>query len=317
MAVGLLISGPRRVLLSRYLWLGVLIAVVLGLPNLIYQVVNDYPQITMARALADHKGADNRVLFLPLQLLLWGPPVAAIWIAGWIQLFRAPRWRPLRAFGWAYPLVAIFVFVGGSGPYYPFALTMPLFAAGAVVSVRWATGRKGRWAWVIAALVVSDLVGSLVALPLVPVGSVGGTPIGAINQTARDQIGWPTYVRQVATVYNALPAADRAHAVLLANNYGEYGSLDIYGPRYHLPAVYSGQNELRRYGPPPADVNLVVAVGFDDSRGLMSAFTSCSAQGNLDNEVGVDNEEQGRIIWVCRGPLEPWSQLWERFQHYD
>jgi len=316
-AGGLLIAGPRRVLRSRELWLGVLIALVLGLPNLIYQVSHDFPQLTMARALADHKGDDNRVLFIPMQLLLLGPPMAAVWIAGWIQLFRRPQWRPVRALAWAYPLVAVFMFVTGSAFYYAFALQLPLLAAGCVVTAQWAAGRRARWSLVIVALVVSDVVGAFVALPLVPQSQVGGTPIGAINQTARDSIGWPTYVRQVADVYAALPAQDRANAVLLANNYGEYGSLEYFGGRYGLPAVYAGQNQLYEYGPPPATATVVVAVGFDNPAVLRGAFASCTAAGKLDDGVGVDNEEQGRIIWVCRSPVEAWPQLWGRFHHYD
>jgi 3-methyladenine DNA glycosylase AlkC len=33
--------------------------------------------------------------------------------------------------------------------------------------------------------------------------------------------------------------------------------------------------------------------------------------------VGVDNEEQGRLISVCTGPRLPWPALWPSFQHHD
>ncbi len=316
-AAGLVIAGPRRALLSRWLWLGVLIAVLVGLPNLIYQVTHDFPQLTMGRALSEHKGGENRALFFPMQFLLWGPPVAALWIAGWIRLLRDPRWRPLRAFAWAYPLIAVFVFVTGSGFYYPFGLMLPLVAAGCVVSARWAAGRRGRWALLVAAVVVSDVVGSAVAVPLVPVGTLRDTPIGAINQTARDQIGWPTYVSQLAAVYAQLPESDRSRAVILTSNYGEYGAVDFYGPAYGLPPVYAGQNQLFEYGPPPQSATVVVAVGFDNPARLQSVFGSCEQAGELDNGVDVDNEEQQRTIWVCRDLIQPWSTVWERFHHYD
>ncbi|MEV6342404.1 glycosyltransferase family 39 protein [Actinoplanes sp. NPDC051851] len=42
LAAGLLIAGPRRVLRSPWLWGGVAIALVGGLPNLIYQVANGF-----------------------------------------------------------------------------------------------------------------------------------------------------------------------------------------------------------------------------------------------------------------------------------
>jgi len=37
----------------------------------------------------------------------------------------------------------------------------------------------------------------------------------------------------------------------------------------------------------------------------------------LDNRVGIDNDEQGRPVLVCRDLRELWSALWPRFQHFD
>jgi len=202
-------------------------------------------------------------------------------------------------------MVAVFVLVSGSGPYYPFGLMMPLFAAGCVVTERWAEGRAGRWALVGTGVVVSQLLGAVVALPLVPVAVLKDTPIGAINQTARDQIGWPVYVRQIVAVR---PVG----APIIANNYGEFGALDYYG----VQDVYSGHNQLRYYGEPPAAATVVLAVGFDDPAGLRTIFGSCVDSGSLDSATGVDNEEQGRVIWVCRDPVLPWPSLWPRFYHY-
>ncbi len=105
-------------------------------------------------------------------------------------------------------------------------------------------------------------------------------------------------------------------AVIVAGNYGEAGAVHRYGPAYRLPTVYSGQNELYRYGPPPDSATVAVMVGLPwvaDS-GL---FSSCTRVGTLDDRVGVDNEEQGRPIDVCRYPKRPWHEIWPAFQHYD
>jgi hypothetical protein len=37
----------------------------------------------------------------------------------------------------------------------------------------------------------------------------------------------------------------------------------------------------------------------------------------LHNQPGVDNEEEGEPVAVCRGPKLTWSALWPKFQHYD
>ena len=50
---------------------------------------------------------------------------------------------------------------------------------------------------------------------------------------------------------------------------------------------------------------------------LGQSFTSCTVEGRLHNDVGVDNEEEVAEIVVCRGPRDSWAVLWPRFQHYD
>jgi hypothetical protein len=155
----------------------------------------------------------------------------------------------------------------------------------------------------------------LVALPVVPVRSLPPAVI-AINPADRDGTGWPRYVSQVARAFQALPATDRSVAVRVTANYGEAGDLDRFGGPYGLPTVYSGQNELFTFGPPPDSATTVVFAGMEDIAGS-GWFADCATVGHLDNGLGVDNEEQGRAITVCHGPSRPWHELWPRFQHFD
>jgi len=124
-------------------------------------------------------------------------------------------------------------------------------------------------------------------------------------------------VRQIAAAYDRLSPADKAVAVLLTGNYGEAGALDRYGPAYHLPRVYSGQNELYHLGPPPESATVVVAV-FEDDRSLLDrSFGSCTAAGTLTNGVGVNNEEEGAAVLICRKPLSSWKNLWPSFHRFS
>jgi hypothetical protein len=312
---GLLIAGPRDELRSPWLWAGAAIALVVGGPNLVYQIVHHWPQAKMAAAVSRNKGSDDRVTLLPFQLLLLGPVLAPVWISGWVRLFRAPEWRRARAFAWAYPVVLLIVLITGGQPYYPFALLLTLYAAGCVPAARWAAGHAARTGLLAAAVTVSAAVSVVFALPVLPVRSLPAA-IVAVNSTDGDSIGWPAYVAEVAKAYEELPSVDRANAILLTGNYGEAGALARYGPRYHLPTVYSGHNELYRFGPPPDSARVAVVVGMPDI-GTSGTFTGCTVVGRLDNGVGVDNEEQGGAIQVCRNPSRPWRELWPRFQHYD
>ncbi len=311
--IGLLIGGPRRVLVSRWLWLGLVAAFVIGAPNVVYQATHHWPQFSMAHALARDKGSSARAQFVPLQLLLIGPPLIPIWIAGLVSLWRRAA---TRAIAIAYPVMCVAVLVLAGQPYYTAGLLVALYAAGCRSVTRWFGGRRGRARLVGAAVSLNVAVSAVIALPLLPVAALAKTPIPTINQTARDQIGWPTYVREVDTVYATLSAADRQNTVVITGNYGEYGAIARFGVADGLPAqVYSGQNQLWYLAQPPASTTVAVIVGIDDDQFVDSAFSSCQTLGHLDDDVGIDNEEQGEPIRVCRGPDASWPGLWPRFRH--
>ncbi|MER7005450.1 glycosyltransferase family 39 protein [Dactylosporangium sp. NPDC000555] len=313
---GLLVVGPRRALLSKWLWAGAAIAVVVGLPNLLYQIANDFPQITMANALAENKGADARIMLVPMQLLWLGPLFVPVWVAGIVTLLRRPELRPVRALAVAYPLMLVLLFVVAGQPYYSFGLLAALFAIGAVPTARWVV-RGGARPWLLGAgTVVNCGVAVVSSLPVLPIDVVGGTPIPAINQGVSDQIGWPRYVAQIKAVYDDLPAEDKPRTVLLTGNYGEAGSLDRYGKPLGLPDVYSGHNELWYLGRPPESATVVVLVSQGDPT-RSPAFGSCVEKAKLDNGYGVDNEEQRARVFVCRDRKGTWAELWPGFQHFD
>jgi 4-amino-4-deoxy-L-arabinose transferase-like glycosyltransferase len=318
LGIGLLAVGPRRVLAGRWLWAGIALAVIIGAPNLVYQLTHELPQARMAGAIADDKGGDSRTLFVPFQVILLGPPLVASWVAGLVGLLRRERWRPVRSLAAAYLVICVVVLVAGGQPYYTYALLGALFAAGCVVTVDWIGRgrRRARLALVAAGVGLNAVVSALIALPLVPIAALGDTPIPAINQTARDAVGWPVYVDQVARAYDGLSATDRTHAVVVTGNYGEAGALARFGAG-RLPEIYSGHNELWYYGPPPDSATVTVGVGIGEPDELSDLFGGCVLAGRLDNGLGVDNEEQGNPIVVCRDQRQPWRDLWPRLQHFN
>jgi 4-amino-4-deoxy-L-arabinose transferase-like glycosyltransferase len=313
--VGLLLVGPRRPLRSAPVWAAGAAALVVGLPNVAYQVAEGFPQLAMASALSANKGNEARATLLPLQLTLLGPLLAPVWLAGLVGLLRRPQWRPVRALPVAYLLVCGFLLLSGGQPYYTLGLLLVLWTAGCVVVEGWAT-RPTRWALVVGAVALNAAVSAVIALPVVPERQLRQTPIPAVNQVTRDSLGWPTYVAQVAEVYRQVPAADRPRTVVITSNYGEHGAVERYGKRFGLPAAYSGHNALWFLARPPDATSTVVLVNYRDADGwLADRFSSCRVRARLDNRIGVENEEQGQPVRVCGGPLRPWPQLWADFKH--
>ncbi|WP_326825781.1 ArnT family glycosyltransferase [Streptosporangium sp. NBC_01756] len=312
LAVGLAAAGPRRLFRDPRLWAGVLAAVAIAVPNLLYQITNDWPQATMAAALSDDRGAEMRAMFVPMQVLLLGPVGGVFAVAGWVRLWRDRRVRSLAI---AYPVAAAVVLLMGGRFDYAAGLLILLLAAGCVSVTAWMADRGTRRRLAVGGLVFNGVYCAAFNLPLIPAAMLAQTPIPAFNEVTADQIGWPEFAAQVTEVVRGLPAGDRAGAVLLAGGIGEAGMLDREADRGVLPPVYSGHNHLHRYGPPPDRATAVIAVRVPLEL-LNTQFGTCSEAARLDNGLGVQNERQGLPVFVCRGLKEPWSTAWPRFQLY-
>jgi 4-amino-4-deoxy-L-arabinose transferase-like glycosyltransferase len=315
--VGILAVGPRQILRSRWVALGAVAAVVIGLPNIVYQATNGWPQLSFGQALAAHNAGDVRVSMWYFLAILLGPPLVPVWVAGLVALWRRPQWRALRCLVPAFAVLVVLVFVMGSQPYYEFGLLSAVFAIGCLPTADWLRrGGNGRSAVVAALGGLNMIVSAVVGLPLVPLSVLGSTPIPAMNQTAADTVGWPAYAGEVATAYRRLPAATRRHTVVVATNYGEAGAIDRYGRGFGLPSSYSAHNQLYFESRPPASASVAIFVGAELVR-ARSLFGFCNVVGHLDNRVGVDNEEQGQPIAVCRAPLGGWQRVWPKLRHED
>jgi hypothetical protein len=277
-------------------------------------------------------------------LLLVGPYLVPIWVAGTVALVRRRPWRDIRLLLGAFVVVVVFTFVGGAQFYYPLGVLQVLVAIGCVPTAEWMRTR-GRRMLVWVGVILNGLTSAVIALPLVPVDQVGATPLPAMNQVTADSIGWPAYVQQVADAADSVSDAAGSNAAgsdaatsepgapgvpIVTANYGEAGALDRFGPAVgiHADDVYSGHNELwhRGHPPDPSDslgaasapaADAAVFVGYFRAELLSSMFDSCEVHGELDNGVGVDNEEQGAPITVCSGIRVPWSEAWPRFAHLD
>lgn len=309
--LGLVIVGPRAELRRPWLWGGALVALVVGAPNLIFQFVNGWPSLDVASALTENNGADNRIMFVPFQLILLGPLLVPILIAGFVGLLREERWRPVRALGVAYVIAAVVVLATGGRPDYVVPLLLVLLAAGCVRTDAWLSAQPSRKPWLVTGLAVNGALAAVIALPLIPLSAVGSTPLPALSQLVADSVGWPQLGDRITEIYRSLPATERANTIVVTANYGEAGAIDRFGPG---APIYSGQNHLYRAGPPPESARTAILI---DLAGASRLFASCTKAGEVDNTYDVDNEEQGLPIHVCRDPLQPWREIWPRFQHYD
>ena len=313
LVAGVVLARRWDVVRSPWAWAAAGIALLIWAPNLAWQATHGLPQLTMAHVIAGDAAA-NRAQLLPILWLFTGPLLFALTVAGWAWMLLAKAAAPWRAIAIAALVVLVLVVASGGKGYYAVGIAPPFMAAGALLLDRWlARGRRRlRAVSFIAAAALSGALVALLTLPVLPVATFATTSLPSQVPTSAEQIGWPQLAAQVQRVVAALPAQERAHAVILTNNYGEAGALELLGKG--LPPVYSGHNGFWYWGPPPAGRTVVVHVGDWQAADWSPYFVGCRTVAHIDNGLGVENQEQGQAISVCRGLRAPWTAIWPRLR---
>ncbi len=328
-AAGILFTPARRYLKSPYLWAGAALALVIFLPNLIWQFQHhfislDYQLSTHLRDIAEGRTAS---FLLPQLYICVNAASVTLWGGGLYYFLIAPNGRRFRPLGWMY-LIPLVLFLAAQGRFYYLAGAYPvLIAAGASQTFRRPADEEARLplngltsTWrnlqigILIAVGVFDLV---ITRPLAPVNSGWWRLDETINPEIAEEVGWPELVKEVNSIYTALPTEERAQVGILATNYGEAGAIDLYGPAYGLPAAISGINTfwLQGYGNPPPRYLIVLGMS---GRQADSWFESCALAGHTPNPYHVRNEEtrDHPDIFVCQGVRQPWPIFWSNFRYF-
>ena len=315
--VGVVATPLRSQLRNRSLWAGAALSLLVFLPNALWQWQHGFISLDFLQHIHARDVRIGRTDgFLVQQLYAnAGPLLLPLWLAGlWFLVFTQAAAR-YRVLAWLYAVpLALFFFAHGRAYYLAPAYPM-LLAAGAVAFEGWLGDvRPHAAAWVRGAiwivLAVALVTSAAIALPLAPIGSAGWRISRKAHDNFAEQVGWPELVAQVATIYHSLPPQERARTTIFANNYGEAGAIDLYGPRYGLPPAVSNVNSYwyRGYGNP--QTTTVIVLG-DDAQGMSDTPAKCTVVGHVHMQHGVENEETGHPdIYLCRNLRVDWKKMW-------
>ena len=278
-AIGLALTPERRLLFTRWLFVGGAIAFVLFLPNLLWQIEHGYPSLEFYRNATLLKNQPLPPLQVVWnQILFMSPFTFPVWAAGLYFCLR--RRTELRFVALAYLLLLGSLIVSQSSrPDRIAGLYPALFACGAVQLQKVFLSLRAR-ALVLAGVLAGGGVLGVVSLPILPPESVsrflgflgidtqierGAGKRAELPQWLADRFGWEALVEQVSAVYRSLSEEERARAVILAPSYGHAGALELFG-RSRLPPVLSphntyhlwGRDELRRL-----EGGVLISIGYD------------------------------------------------------
>jgi Dolichyl-phosphate-mannose-protein mannosyltransferase len=325
LAVGILLAGPRSIFRSRDLWIGIAIASVIALPNVVWQAINGWPFLELVHNDNSGNFTGTPFYFAFDQILSTNFLLAPLWVAGIIAPFKSARLRDFRFLPIAFVVMAATVLLSHGKSYYLAGAYPTLFALGAAACTRLPRVLIGIWALIASVNAAATLP---LVLPVLPPHElkqmidnmkfrprpIEAAGIGApLMQMLSDEFGWRGLARTVVEAYGSLPPSDRMKAAIFASNYGEASAIDVYGKG--LPPALSGNNNYYLWGPQNFDGSVVIAVNVD--RGEWSSLcNSVRVLAHFGSSPYAMPYETNRPILLCRGMHPPLPQLWPRFKHY-
>jgi hypothetical protein len=330
--IGLLLTPQRKNLASKYFWAGALLALLLFIPHIIWQIVNGWPTLEFISNAQKYKISDFTVLgFFVEQIIGLNPLLLPVWGIGLLFLLFGKNVRKYRLFGLMYLAIFAALVLQRSKPYYLMPCYPILFAAGAVF---WeGLTLRHRLAWLkpvmLSLVVAAGMLTAPMALPILPVkayieyaAALGLQPrvgerhqMGELPQYFADMHGWENMVATIAAVYHSLSDEEKAKTAIFVGNYGEAGAIDYYRHKYDLPRAISGHNAYWYWGPRGATGEIVIYLGGSKEE-LERYFHQVEQVDTVICQYCMPYENN-LPVFICRGLRVPLKELWPQVKHFE
>jgi 4-amino-4-deoxy-L-arabinose transferase-like glycosyltransferase len=331
-AVGLIAAWQWRRLLDWRVWAGAGLALLVFSPHIAWQAFHGWPTAEFIHRATTLKNLPvSPGQFVAQQVLTMNPLVSPLWLAGLVWLLVGRTGRRYRALGCAYLAILVLMLTQNAKPYYLTPVYPVLLAAGACVAESWS--RRPRLGWLpaaaIAAVTLSGIVLAPIAKPLLPIETyvryaraLGIGPsteerhqMGRLPQFFADMQGWPELAQAVATVYRGLPEADRPGTCVYAQNYGEAGAIDYFGPGLGLPRAVSGHNNYWLWGTDGCSGDVLIIIG-GTRESHLRAYASVEEAGRFVCHDCMPYENN-LALWVAREPRRSLAEIWPGTRHFN
>ena len=331
---GLLLTRHRVVFLKPWIWLGGLLAFLIFLPNLLWNIQHRFPFFEL---LANIRRNGRNVPLTHLQFLgqvaAHMNPISVPLVLGGLWFFFAhPQGKRFRVLGWATLVLLAFIMFSANGrPYYVAPAYPMLFGAGGVMLEEWFSRRGLQWmkpAYV-SLLLIAGAIGAPLAVPvlspenylsyshrlhLVP-PPVETDKLGPLPQFYADMFGWEEMTADVARVYNSLPPGVRERTAIFGTHYGEAAAVDLFGAKYGLPKAISNHQNYFFWGPREYTGESVIVMGGVRRAELDAVFNSIETVGHVEHPYSMPYEHFP--IYYCREPKISLQQLWPGIKKWD
>ncbi len=338
----LFIAGKWKLILNKWFAIGSLFAFIIFLPNVIWQILNNYPSLEFYKNISSYKN-----VFTPPLKFFWGqligmsPSTFPVWLAGIIFLLFSKRTKEFRFLVILFISLFLFMMLSGTSRSDRMSFAYPaVFAGGALFFESFIL--KYNLRWFKSVLIVFLYTGLAIALPVIlpyfnyeEVSAYtkfiglnteierGNKP--SIPQILADRIGWKEKFNLVLSAYQSLNDKEKKKTIIAAGNYGQAGAIELYGKKYNFPPIISGHNNYYLWSKEKLDLwskenlhgGIVLQLGQDkDLNGIKQCFENVEEYPGEFTNPYVTSHEDNLKVFICRKPKMPYSEMLEKAKDY-
>lgn len=330
----LILSGKWKLLINRWFVLSGIIGLLIFLPNIIWQILNDFPSLEFYRNISADKNIYTPPIdFITGQIMQMSPSSFPIWLAGMFYLLISKPYKDYRFLSVLFIVLFLFMMISGTSRPDRLAFAYPAaFAGGSIFFANIITRYNA--AWLKYVLIIFLFMGLALAVPIiVPYVNYetakAHTEFLGINtelergkkpplpQLLADRIGWEEKVKLVINAYNSLSDEEKKQTIIAAGNYGQAGAIELYGKPYGLPPVACAHNTYYLWSKERVNGNILLQLDDDISfDGLSHLFDKVEMHPGIFKNDYVSSHENNLVVFICRGPKIPPIEILKQSKHY-
>lgn len=331
----LIVSGKWKIFFNRWVVVGSLISLIIILPNILWQIANDFPSLEFYRNISKDKNVYTPpVAFILGQVMQMSPSTVPIWLAGTFVFLFSKKVKDFRFLSILFLSLFLFMMISGTSRSDRLAFAYPaVFAGGAIFFENILSSKNLIWLrYVLVVLLITGIGLAIpVILPYFDYSTVkshteflglnteiekGKKP--PIPQLLADRIGWEDKVKLVVSAYNSLTEKEKKQSIIAAGNYGQAGAIELYGKPYNLPPVACAHNNYYLWSKNRIQGNIVLQLDNDVSyQGFSRLFEKVDVYPGTFKNNYVSSHENNLVVFICREPKMPPIEMLERSKNFN
>lgn len=333
--ISFIITGKWKLIFNKWFFAGSLIAFIIFIPNIIWQIQNNFPSLEFYRNITVEKNVYTPPLeFIKMQLMFMSPLTALVWIPGIIYLLVSKQFKDFRILSVFFLFVFVSMMLVGSSRPDRVTFAYPAVLTGGALFYQFVI-EKYRMLKVLKFILIILLYSGLIFIipTILPylnyeqsaayVNFLGiNTELERGNkpkmtQMLADRIGWQEKVEMVNRAFQKLSDEEKKNTIIVGENYGQAGALELYGKQYNFPRVVSGHNNYYLWNKGKLSGDIAISLTKKDELSEnKKRFESVDTINAVFTNPYVTSHENNLTAFICRGPKIPFNEMLEKGRFY-